>query len=304
MASQIQIALLTGGQTAEREIALLSAQNVCKALESRVHVDLFDLPSDLDDFFRNRRRYACAIPVFHGKGGEDGTVQGFFETLGIPYIFSGVEAHAIGMDKAMTKTILAAQGIKTADWIVLKPGDAYSWQYPVVVKPLDQGSSVGVGLVRAQEEFASAHTKAFACSDHVLVERLVEGKEFTVAVVDHDGKSQALPVIEIRSKNAFFDFESKYDPALCDELCPAPIDEALAARLQEVALAAHKGIGARHLSRTDMIVDRDGETWFLEINTIPGLTSASLTPKAIAAAGLNLSDLLIEWIAEVTEKRP
>ena len=299
-----RIALLTGGRSAEREVALKSATNVEAALRPQFEVDLFDLPSDLYRFFSMRGQYDCAIPVFHGKGGEDGTMQGFLETLGIPYVFSQVEAHAIGMDKAMTKTILAAQGIKTADWVVLKVGDAYGWQYPVVVKPLDQGSSVGVCLVHRQEELQKALVMAFSYSDRVLVERLIEGKEFTVAVVDHAGKSLSLPVIEIRSKNAFFDFESKYDPALCDELCPAPIPETLASRLQQVALAAHKGIGARHLSRTDMIVDAQGEIWFLEINTIPGLTSASLTPKAIAAAGLNLSDLLIEWITDVTEKRP
>lgn len=130
----------------------------------------------------------------------------------------------------------------------------------------------------------------------MLIEDFIEGNEFTVAVVDDEGGAVALPVIEIRSKNQFFDYESKYDPALCDELCPAPIDNDLAERLKDVALTAHKMIGARHLSRTDMIVDSAGAIWFLEINTIPGLTSASLTPKAITAAGLRLEDLLMVWI--------
>ncbi len=137
----------------------------------------------------------------------------------------------------------------------------------------------------------------------MLVEDLIEGKEFTVAVVEDVHGPRALPVIEIRSKNEFFDFESKYDPALCDELCPAPIDENLAERLKDVALTAHTMIGARHISRTDMIVDRNGEIWFLEINTIPGLTSASLTPKAIAAAGLRLEDLLMVWIEDVLKEK-
>ena len=133
----------------------------------------------------------------------------------------------------------------------------------------------------------------------LLMEDLIEGQEFTVAVVDHDGGTVALPVIEIRSKNAFFDFESKYDPNLCDELCPAPIDDELAERLKDVALEAHKMIGARHLSRTDIIVDQSGVIWFLEINTIPGLTNASLAPKAITAAGLQLENLLESWIRDV-----
>ncbi|MBI4435616.1 D-alanine--D-alanine ligase [Candidatus Uhrbacteria bacterium] len=292
------VALLTGGKNSEREVALRSAENVRKALEENFTVEVFDLPRDLDRFLASRSGFDIAVPVFHGRWGEDGVIQGLLEVLGVPYIFSNVEAHAVGMNKVMCKELARSRGLKTAEWKVLECGDSMEWTHPVVAKPVDEGSSVGVSLIRDAKSFA----QIFPATRRLLVEDLIEGQEFTVAVVEHEGGAVALPVIEIRSKKEFFDFESKYDPALCDELCPAPIHDGLAKRLKDVALTAHKMIGARHLSRTDMIVDHDGTIWFLEINTIPGLTSASLTPKAIAAAGLRLEDLLKAWVDEVMKK--
>lgn len=295
------VAVLTGGTTAEREVALKSAQNVCRALGVYYHVEEFDLPSDLDQFLAQRDEFDVVVPVFHGRGGEDGVIQGLLESLGVPYIFSGVEAHAVGMDKVLCKVLARHNGLKTADWKIVEVGEIPAWEHPtpegvgIVVKPVDEGSSVGVTLARDAATYASL----FPAMKCLLVEDLVVGKEFTVAVVDVGGDTIALPVIEIRSKKEFFDFESKYDPALCDELCPAPIDDELAERLKDVALTAHRMIGARHLSRTDMIVDGAGAIWFLEINTIPGLTTDSLTPKAINASGLKLEDLLMVWIDDV-----
>lgn len=287
-----KVAVLTGGENSEREVALKSAQNICRALEVNYDVEEFDFPSDLDQFLAQRDEFDVVVPVFHGRGGEDGVIQGLLESLGLFYIFSCVEAHAIGMDKEMCKVLAKHHGLKTADWKIVEAGETPVWERPVVVKPVDEGSSIGVTLVRD----AATYSSLFPATRRLLVEDLIEGKEFTVAVVDDKHGSVALPVIQIRSKKEFFDFESKYDPALCDELCPAPIDDGLAERLKDVALTAHKMIGARHLSRTDMIVDQAGEIWFLEINTIPGLTINSLTPKAITAAGLRLEDLLMVWI--------
>ncbi|MEK7620405.1 MAG: D-alanine--D-alanine ligase [Patescibacteria group bacterium] len=293
------VALLTGGTTSEREVALKSARNVRAALEENFHVEVFDLPTDLDRFLASRAEFMVAVPVFHGRGGEDGVIQGLLETLGTPYIFSRVEAHAIGLDKAMCKVLAKHNGIKTADWKIVEAGENPVWERPVVVKPVDEGSSVGVTLARDETTYSSL----FPSDRRLLVEDLIEGQEFTVAVVDDVHGTMALPVIEIRSKKEFFDYESKYDPALCDELCPAPIDDNLAERLKDIALTAHAMIGARHLSRTDMIVDKQGDIWFLEINTIPGLTSASLTPKAMNAAGLRLEDLLTVWIEDVLKQK-
>lgn len=294
-----KVVVLTGGTSAEREVALKSAENVRKALEENFEVEVFDLPADLSRFLERHSEFAVVAPVFHGRGGEDGVIQGFLESLGLPYIFSRVEAHALGMDKAVCKVLARHHGLKTPDWKIVEAGEIPVWERPVVVKPVDEGSSVGVTLACD----AATYSSFFPATRRLLVEDLIEGKEFTVAVVDHGDESVALPVIEIRSKNEFFDFESKYDPALCDELCPASIDDALARRLKYVALAAHKMIGARHLSRTDMIVDQASEIWFLEINTIPGLTGASLTPKAIATAGLRLEDLLKIWIDDTLKEK-
>lgn len=294
-----RVAVLTGGENSEREVALKSAQNVCRALDVNYHVEEFDLPSDLDQFLAQRDEFDVVVPVFHGRGGEDGVIQGLLESLGLFYIFSDVEAHAIGMNKDVCKELALHHGLKTADWKIVEAGEIPVWERPAVVKPVDEGSSVGVTLVRD----AAMYSSLFPATRHLLVEDLIDGTEFTVAVVDDEDGAVALPVIEIRSKKEFFDYESKYDPALCDELCPAPIDEELAERLKDVALTAHRMIGARHLSRTDMIVDQAGEIWFLEINTIPGLTINSLTPKAITAAGLRLEDLLTVWIDD-TIKRP
>lgn len=293
-----QIALLTGGNNSEREVALKSAENVRKALEVNFDVQVFDFPRDLPLFISKRSDFSVAVPVFHGKGGEDGVIQGFLETLEIPYVFSGVEAHAIGMDKAMCKRLVRADGVKTADWVLLKRSAPYTGIFPVVAKPVNEGSSHGVQIIQDEESLQTILSK----EEELLIEEYIEGREFTVAVIQTDAQPQALPVIEIRSKNAFFDYESKYNATLCDEICPAQIDQDLAIRLQEMALRVHTLIHARHLTRTDMIVDHAGEIWFLEINTIPGLTSESLTPKAIQAEGLNLVDLLKTWINDVIKK--
>jgi len=294
----MKIALLTGGTSSEREIALQSAEEVRRALETDFEVMVFDLPKDLDRFIALRTEYACAVPVFHGRGGEDGQIQGFLESLHVPYLFSLVKAHAVGADKAMTKRIMAAHGVRTPNWLILGDKDVYEFQGPVVLKPQDGGSSLGVSLIHESETLAASLESAFKHASHVLVETLVTGREFTVGIVEEGGEARPLPVVEIRSKNTFFDYESKYDASLVEEICPAPIDTLLRDQLQEMALTAHTLIGARHLSRSDMIVDEQGEIWFLEIYTIPGLTENSLLPKALRAEGLDLRELLREWIEQ------
>lgn len=295
----MKIALLSGGTSAEREIALLSAKNVCDALERFCSVEQFDFPNQVTDFVARYKEFDCAVPVFHGRGGEDGVVQGFLETLGVPYIFSGVMAHATSMHKAVTKDIVCMNDICVPAGQLLGPGEGHTFSEPVVVKPPDGGSSLATSLVFNQEEMDASIKAAQAHSTHVLVEQLIEGREFTVPIIDTPDGLKALPVIEICSKNAFFDYESKYDASRVEEICPAQIDEELTERLQEVALKAHKLLAARHISRTDMIVDAQGQIWFLEINTIPGLTNESLVPKALRATNIELADVLRYWIHDV-----
>lgn len=287
------VAILTGGQSSEREIALLSAASVSEALKGRAKTTTFDLPSELDTFLKDRANFDVAVPVFHGKGGEDGAIQGFLKTLGVPFLFSDVTAHAIGLNKKFTKRIAESVGLQTA-----KEGSAV---FPVIVKPVDGGSSIGVSVAKNETELQDAVKKASEFSEDVLVEQYVVGEEFTVAVIDEDGRSVALPVIKIVPKGStFFDYKTKYDASLVDELCPAPIDDELAKRLQEAGLTAHAMIGARHISRSDFIVDKEGGIWFLEINTIPGQTLNSLVPKAIRASGREFGEVLEGWIEEAS----
>ncbi len=292
----MHVAILTGGTSSEREVALRSAETVRGALEDHVDLSWYDLPGDLERLVSEREEISCAVPVFHGRGGESGEIQGLLNTLGVPFVFSDVSAHAMGLDKDVTKRLARAHGIQTPDWAVVDKREDHVFERPVAVKPLDGGSSIGIQLARTGEQHADALLGAFAESERVLVEDLVTGREFTVAVVEHEGEHRALPVVEIKSKNDFFDFESKYDSALADEVCPACIDTELELKLHEMALRAHDVLGARHLSRSDMMVDEQGGVWFIEINTIPGLTNESLLPKALQVAGIDLGELFLSWM--------
>jgi len=216
MLSSMRIALLTGGSTGEREVALASAAYVEKMIGDRMEIEVFDIPKDLDRFVKNRGDFDCVLPVLHGKGGENGELQRHLDVVEVPYVFSRPEAHAIGFDKERSKTLMQEQGHFVPKGLVVVPGESVEYLYPVVVKPVENGSSLGVYLVRSQEELDAALARVFVYDERAMVEELIEGREFTVAVIDGDG---ALPVVEIRSAHAFFDFESKYDPALCDELC-------------------------------------------------------------------------------------
>lgn len=298
-----RVAIITGGQSSEREVALRSAKNVQSVIGNRCVVEIFDVPADLQMFISRYRDFDAAIPVLHGAGGEDGVMQGFLETLGVPYIFSGVQAHAIAMDKDKTKTLVAAAGVRVPRSTIVRDRSTTPYNHPVVVKPYNGGSSVATAIAQSQAELDAALAKAFDYTDAVLVEDFVQGDEFTVAVADVHGETIALPVIAIRPKSGFFDFESKYNAAtLADEICPAPITDDLAKQLQSIARTAHRVLGCRHVSRTDIIVDGEGNGWFLETNTIPGMTDTSLLPKALRAAGKDFAVVLESWINDVTRK--
>lgn len=295
----MKIALLTGGESSERDVALASAKNVEESISGAFAVEVFDFPQDLDAFVARRAEFAAAVPVFHGKGGEDGVVQGMLEMLNVPYIFSGVQAHAIGLNKHWTKQLAMQAGLKTPNFRSSNSHEDVAFERPCVIKPNDGGSSIGITIARSPSEFQDGLQQVKKLAESILIEDYVEGDEYTVAVIDEKGTSVALPVIKIIPKTDFFDFESKYNAELVEEICPAPIDDDLRGQLQAAGLRAHKLIGARHLSRSDFIVDASGVIWFLEINTIPGQTLESLVPKAIRASGRKVSDVFTGWIGEV-----
>jgi D-alanine-D-alanine ligase len=255
-----------------------------------------------------------AFLALHGKWGEDGTIQGFLELTGIPYTGSGVLAAALAMDKVMAKRVLAAEGIPVPRGIHLSRTEfargSSDWLaranalLPAVVKPSRQGSSVGMSLVDSADAMDTAVRLALDRDDEALVEERVLGTEITVGVLDVPGSSEveALPVVEIVPKREFFDYKAKYDPDQCDEICPARIPEATARAAQAFAIQAHRSLGCRGYSRTDMILGPNGPV-VLEVNTLPGMTVNSLLPKAAAAAGIAFGDLLDRLVTLALEKR-
>ena len=241
-----------------------------------------------------------AFLALHGPYGEDGTIQGLLELIGIPYVGSGVLASALAMDKAMTKKVLAAEGVATPRGLVVDRArfhadpsgetERASAILPAVVKPVHEGSSIGMTLVHKADEMRAALADALACDARALVEERVVGTELTVGVLGNR-ELAALPVVEIVSKREFFDYRAKYDPTLSEEICPARVPESVASAAQDVALRAHRALGCRGVSRVDMI-QSDAGLVVLEVNTLPGMTINSLLPKAARAAGIAFPDLL------------
>jgi D-alanine-D-alanine ligase len=245
--------------------------------------------------------------ALYGTWGEDGRIQGLLDTLGIPYTGSGVLASALAMDKAMAKTVLAAHRIDVPAGVVVGSADdpaAAAVPLPVFVKPVQQGSSVGSAVVERADQLRPAIVDALRYDTRALVEELVRGRELTVAVIGND-RLEALPVIEIVTDHAFFDYGAKYDAGESEELVPAPIPDDVARDAQRLAIRCHEALGCRGMSRTDLIWAGDRLT-VLEVNTIPGMTANSLLPKAAQAAGIPFGELLerlLGWALEDADRR-
>jgi D-alanine-D-alanine ligase len=301
-AKKLQIALLAGGKSGERQVSLKGAAEVIKALNpDKYEVKQYDPAADLALLAADSEKLDAAFILLHGLFGEDGTMQGFLDLLGVPYQGSGVLGSAIAMDKDLSKILYKNYGLTVPDWIMLEkdapqPPDIddilQKIDLPLVVKPARQGSSLGMGIARTKEELAAAIQKAFQYDSEVMLEQYISGREITVGVLGNDTLT-ALPLVEIipNEQYDFFDYEAKYQPGATREVCPAEFDEKLTARAQEYGLAAHRALRLRGYSRTDMIVTNDN-IYILETNTIPGMTPTSLLPQAAAVAGLSFSALL------------
>ncbi len=289
------VAVVMGGDSAEREISIRTGSEVMRALNS-LGYDARSL--DYDDRFVDAVRQLKPDVVFvalHGPGGEDGHVQALLEYLSIPYTGSALEAAALSMDKHLTKKLLAAEGLPTPVWdlfdltggtLPLLPG---SLDLPLVIKPRFEGSSAGIAIVHTHEEWTSAMLEASKSFAQILAEEYVAGREFTCAVLGEE----ALPIVEIvANRDGFYSYDAKYEPGGSTHVVPAPIDDGLAARLQMLALSAHRLLGLRDYSRSDFIVTADNRPYLLEINSLPGLTPASLVPDACAAAGIGFEALI------------
>ena len=304
------VAVLMGGSSAEREVSLMSGGGVLKALQSQgVDAQAFDpAVRDLGDL--KREGFDRVFIALHGRHGEDGTIQGFLDLLGIPYQGAGVLGSALAMDKNLAKVMYRLAGLPVAPWVMVEPGDLRdsgriesAVGLPCVVKPVRQGSSIGMSIVRTRDQLPAALELALRHDGEVMVEAFLKGRELTAGVLGNS-ELTALPLIEIipDSRFDFFNYEAKYQPGATREVCPAPVSETVRARAQDYALRAHRSLQLRGYSRTDMILVGE-ELYLLETNTIPGMTPTSLLPQAAAEAGLPFAALL-DRLIELALERP
>ncbi|MEI6783786.1 MAG: D-alanine--D-alanine ligase [Verrucomicrobiota bacterium] len=285
---KLSITVMLGGPSAEREVSLRSGAEVAKALRSvghQVHEldpgnETWELPRGTDVVFL----------ALHGTYGEDGTIQRRLDELGAIYTGCGAEASRIGFDKFLTKQCCVATGIPTARFLLIESAAAswpMGWDPPVVLKPVRQGSSVGLQFVERVSDWGQALAESLRYDSQVLMEEKIAGRECTVGIL----AGQPLPLVEVRPKTGIYDYQTKYSVGATDYFCPAPFDEATTVRAQAAGLDAFKAIGGRDYSRVDVIVRPDGAPVVLEVNTLPGMTETSLLPKAAAAAGIGYPEL-------------
>jgi D-alanine-D-alanine ligase len=286
---QKKIGVLLGGKSSEREISLKSGNAVLQALVGKGYDAVAIDP--IDHFIEKLEREGIEIAfiVLHGKWGEDGTVQGLLEMMGIPYTGSGVLGSSSAMDKVTMKMILNGVRIPTPEYITAEQGDAVYFPLPFVVKPANEGSTIGISIVRAEEEKKDALEKAFQYDRKVLLEKFIGGSEITVAVVN----GLALPIVEVRPSRGFYDFEAKYTKGMTEYIVPAPLEKAVEETSSVLALKVYKAFDLAGCARIDMIID--GTTpMIIDINTSPGMTETSLVPKAWACLGRTFDELIEE----------
>ncbi len=295
----MKIAVLYGGVSAEREVSLSSGKGIMDALRKQGHdvVGIDFNPAQLDEIIR--LDVDIAYIGLHGRFGEDGKVQALLDMLNIPYVGSGVQASALAMDKARAKLFFAREGARVAmEHVIYKHSYdrdeiKVDLPFPVVVKPNQEGSTIGVTFASNEEELHAGIEKAFQHDDTVLIEELIEGIEVTVAVMGKQGEERALPVVEIVPKNKHYDYESKYSVGGSEHIVPARLTPEQTAYVQKYAVLAHQALGCNIYSRADFIVPHDGSNpVILEVNTLPGMTPTSLYPDAAREIGLSYEEMI------------
>lgn len=285
-----------GGQSSEREISLRTGQAILKALREKGY-QAFSLDPGKDIGIRLREEgVEIAFIALHGRLGEDGCIQGLLEIMGIPYTGSGVMASALAMNKIMAKEIFAFHKIPTPEFVSFKEEeirkkkieDCCKISLPVIVKPVEEGSTIGVTIVRERKDLRGAVKKALSFGNSVLIEKYIEGREMTVSVLN----GEVLPVIEILPRSGFYNYKAKYTKGFTNYLLPASLEKKRYKEIQELALKAYKALGCEGAARVDFMVDKDQRPYCLEVNTIPGLTETSLLPQAAQAAGIDFNELV------------
>jgi len=294
------VAVLMGGWSAEREVSLVSGAACVKALQDAgLDVTSIDVQRDMGALMT--RLYPKPDAVFnalHGRYGEDGCVQGLLDILGIPYTHSGLLASALAMDKPMAKRLFKAAGIPVADHVIASQSEIMAggvMELPYVIKPANEGSSVGVHIVRAGDNAPLFGESGWPFGEQVMVERYIEGREFTVAVMG----DKPLAVTEITTHRGFYDYDAKYVDGGSTHTVPAEVPDELAAEMKRLALLAHQALGCRGVSRADFRYDGDG-LYMLEVNTQPGMTPTSLVPEQAVYAGMTFQELVV-WMVDNAE---
>lgn len=293
-----KVAVLLGGRSAERAISLQTGENIVESLK-RQGVDAHPVDPADDNFHQVMQvgQFDRAFIALHGAGGEDGVIQGFLETLGIPYTGSGVAASALAMDKARAKLVMNALEVPTPPFGMAKTFEqakelAKKIDFPLSVKPVSEGSSIGVTRVASLEALPEAFAKAAQYGD-VMVEKWIDGRDLTVGIVG----DQILPSLEVQAPGPFYDYEAKYESNATQYLCPAPLTWEEEKALRAIAHRAYCALGCEGYGRVDLVRDAAGNFWVLEVNTIPGMTSHSLVPLSAKAAGISFDELVIEMLA-------
>ena len=309
-----RVAVLMGGHSAEREISLMSGQGVLQALrEKGVDAHAFD-PAVRELAELRREGFARAFIALHGRGGEDGCVQGVLECLGVPYTGSGVMASAVCMDKVMTKRVWVAEGLPTPPWVRLAAQDLTRDRIravpdelglPLIVKPPREGSSIGVTKVVGYSQMQAAVELAARYDPDVLCEAFIEGEEVTCPVIGDGEQARALPVVRIAAPHGAYDYQNKYFTDEVKYLVPAGLPAAEEAEIQRITLQAYRTLGCRGWGRADLMIRaQDRQPFLLEMNTSPGMTGHSLVPMAAREAGISYADLCLMLLGSATLDHP
>ena len=299
-----KVAVLMGGLSAEREISLQSGNAVLSALQNKgvdaTGVDVGEnIINELDE-----GNYKRAFIVLHGRGGEDGTMQGLLELMKLPYTGSGVMASSLAMDKLKTKQIWRAMGLPTPDFLIIDSQESCQQAIetlglPLIIKPVFEGSSIGMSKVEEVEELIPAWQKAQLCGGTVIAESWIEGDEYTAALLG----DQVLPMIKLKTSHKFYDYDAKYDAVDTQYICPCGLPAERESALAELAKKAFDAVNASTWGRVDFIVDEKNQPWLIEVNTVPGMTSHSLVPMAAKQAGLSFDDLVLDILSAASCER-
>ncbi|MEA1990058.1 MAG: D-alanine--D-alanine ligase [Pseudomonadota bacterium] len=290
-----KVAVLMGGNAAEREVSLRSGQAVTQAFIAQgIHAVSEDV-TQLEDLQRIAKEYDRAFIALHGRWGEDGVVQAILDDLGLPYTGSGMAASAVAMDKLRTKWMWMGAGLPTPGFVWVSDLmplniEEFDLPFPVIVKPCHEGSSIGMRKVYDKESLVEAVTYAREFDSEILIEQWVTGREYTCAVLNN----KALPLIELKTTHDFYDFDAKYKSNDTQYICPCDLDNEIQNELQELVLQAFHVLGSKGWGRVDLMLDEDDQAWLIELNSVPGMTDHSLVPMAAKAEGIDFESLVVE----------